>query len=55
MDLPDDAAAWVEAKRIVRDIETTLVPGDKWRLEVADGAGPVFVISLKSEQSRALR
>lgn len=34
IELPDDAAAWLEAKRFTRDIETCLQPGEEWRLEV---------------------
>jgi hypothetical protein len=52
MDLPDDATAWLEAKKLVRDIEGSLAPGEEWRLQVADRAGSVFVISLKSERMR---
>jgi hypothetical protein len=32
MDLPDDQAAWCEAKRLVRDIESNLAPGQDWPL-----------------------
>ena len=52
MDLPDDKAAWREAKRLVRDIENNLEPGEEWQLEVLDGGGPVFVLSLKSDRRR---
>ncbi len=34
VDLPDEAAAWKEAKRYARDIEGSLEPGDTWYLEV---------------------
>jgi hypothetical protein len=33
-DLPSDGAAWGEAKRFARNIESTLEPGEIWHLEV---------------------
>jgi hypothetical protein len=52
MDLPDDRAAWREAKRLVRDIENNLEPGGDWHLNVVDGVGSVFVLSVKSRRAR---
>jgi hypothetical protein len=52
MDLPDDQAAWCEAKRLVRDIESNLAPGQDWQLQVVDGGGSVFVLTLSSKHHR---
>lgn len=52
LDLPNDDAAWLEAKRLVRDIEASLAPGDTWQLDVLDGDGAVFAISLNSKRLR---
>lgn len=52
MDLPDDEAAWREAKRLVRDIDSNLEPGQAWQLDVGDGKGAVFVITLGSKRAR---
>jgi hypothetical protein len=52
LDLPNDDTAWLEAKLLVRDIESDLAPGEEWRLDVVDGVGSIFAISLKSERTR---
>jgi len=49
-DLPDDARAWREALRIVRDVEDMLAPGGTWRLDVRAGHAPVYRIKIKAEQ-----
>ena len=52
LELPNDGAAWLEAKKLVRDIETSLAPGQDWQLDVVDGVGSVFILSLKSQRVR---
>ena len=49
-DLPDDARAWREALRIVRDVEDMLAPGGTWRLDVRAGHAPVYRIKVKAER-----
>jgi hypothetical protein len=48
MELPDDAAAWAEAKRFARDIESTLRPGDEWRLEILRCRQPIYLLTITS-------
>jgi hypothetical protein len=47
---PDDASAWRDAPRLVRDIEEKLEPGGKWTLNVLDGERPVFQIEVKARK-----
>ena len=47
-DLPDDQAAWEEAKRCVREIEDVLSPGDSWRLTVRRDIRIVFRVEIKT-------
>jgi hypothetical protein len=46
MELPDDAAAWTEAKKFARDIESNLEPGQTWRLEIARDSRPLFLLTV---------
>lgn len=46
VDLSDDARAWVEAKRFVRDIEDSLQPGDTWHLEVRREDCPIYSLKI---------
>jgi hypothetical protein len=46
VDLPDDARAWIEAKKFARDIEANLQPGDSWHLEVHRGDRPIYAIKI---------
>ena len=46
LDLPGDAAAWEEAKRFVRDIESALEPGETWHLEVPRDGGAIYSLKL---------
>jgi hypothetical protein len=48
VEFPDDHAAWKEAKRFVRDIETDLEPGEVWRLEVRRDNRPLFALIVSS-------
>jgi hypothetical protein len=41
--LENDAAAWVEALRLSRDIEGKITPGQRWRLYVIETGEPVFL------------
>ncbi len=50
--LPSSRVAWEEALRLVRDIETTLQPGDSWTLDVGEEGTAIFSISVTSEQFR---
>jgi hypothetical protein len=47
-ELPDDAAAWREAKRFARDIETNLEPGESWSLEVERADRPLYALTICS-------
>jgi hypothetical protein len=47
-ELADDAAAWHEAKRFARDIESNLQPGETWRLEVRRDRRPVYFLELRT-------
>ena len=38
-DLRDGAEAWLQAKRLTRDIEDTLEPNGHWKVEVTDKHG----------------
>jgi Domain of unknown function (DUF6894) len=50
--LPDDGAAWDEARRAVRNIEHYLAPGEEWRLEVCAEGKPVFTLTVSSRRLR---
>lgn len=46
-ELPGAKEAWLEAKRLTRDIEDTLEPGARWEVEVTDTEGrPLFSIEI---------
>ena len=47
-ELRDDAAAWKEAKRFTRDIETALQPGDVLRLEVRREGQSLYLLAFSS-------
>jgi hypothetical protein len=49
VDLADDAAAWNEAKRFVRDIEHGLEPGDNWHLEVCREGRAIYSLKIYSQ------
>jgi uncharacterized protein DUF6894 len=52
IDLADDPTAWREAKRLTRDIEGALEPGESWHLEVRDETDIVFRLQRCREPSR---
>jgi hypothetical protein len=39
--LPDDAAAWAEALRLVRDVEDWIKSADKWTLKLRRHSEPI--------------
>lgn len=49
-ELLNDEAAWTEAKRLARDIESNLEPGEKWRLEVRKDHQPLYRLMICSER-----
>ena len=51
-ELPDDAAAWDQAVRTVRDVESSLNLGDsnRWSLEVNRGDTPIFRIDVAAHK-----
>jgi hypothetical protein len=51
-ELADDAAAWVEALRLSRDVEGKLNPGQRWQLYVVENGTPVFIVSVASRRLR---
>jgi hypothetical protein len=52
-DLANDAAAWMAAKRLTRDIENVLAPGQSWNLEVRRrDENPIFRIRIETELIR---
>jgi hypothetical protein len=53
--LPSEEAAWHEALRIVRDIETSLKPQESWVLIVSEDEQPIFRISIATEDLRTHR
>jgi uncharacterized protein DUF6894 len=53
--LRDDDAAWREAKRLARDIEDNLQPGESWQLEVTGESGPVYTLTFVSRRHREHR
>jgi hypothetical protein len=48
-----EEAAWQEALRLVRDIETSLKPREGWVLTVSEDEQPIFRISIATEDLRA--
>lgn len=50
--LPDDRAAWQEAMRMARDIESNLEPGHSWHLDVRAGNVAVFLVEVKTHRRR---
>ena len=55
VDLPSDEAAWREALQLVRDIEGTLRPGERWALAISDESEPVFRIVVETAALRTQR
>lgn len=51
-ELRDERQAWVSAKRLVRDIEDSLELDANWALEVRDGDGPLYQISIAARKLR---
>jgi hypothetical protein len=51
-ELPSDDVAWREAKRMARDIEDALQPGERWQLEVRDGRDLIFGLAINSIRYR---
>lgn len=45
-DLPNDAAAWAEAKKYARDIEHNFEPGETWHLEVHREGRPLYSLKI---------
>jgi hypothetical protein len=52
---PTEEAAWQEALRLVRDIETSLKPNESWVLTVIEHDELIFRISIATEDLRAHR
>jgi hypothetical protein len=52
VDYPSAEAAWMEALRLVRDIEGCLQPGEIWTLEVLEEEAPTFRIEVITEDLR---
>ncbi len=46
LELPSDPAAWVEAKRFARDIESSLEPGEIWHLVVHRESRPIYSLKI---------
>lgn len=44
LDFPSDPAAWAQAKRFVRDIESDLEPGETWHLEVHQDGQTIYCL-----------
>ena len=53
--VPSEEAAWEEALRLVRDIETALRPGETWVLTVDEGESPVFRIRIETTDLRIVK
>lgn len=51
-ELRDDHAAWLETKRLTRDIEDSLEMNGHWNVEVRDAAGPLYSIKIASQKLR---
>jgi Domain of unknown function (DUF6894) len=49
-ELPDDQAAWREAKRFARDIEGHLQPGEDWRLHVLKDSRLLYLLVVSSSR-----
>jgi hypothetical protein len=52
-ELPDDTAAWREAVLTVRDIESALIPGRCWTLEVRRDGEIIFRIDIQATTTTA--
>ncbi|MET4036633.1 hypothetical protein ABIB94_008228 [Bradyrhizobium sp. JR7.2] len=52
-ELPDDTAAWREAVLTVRDIESALIPGGCWTLEVRRDGEIIFRIDIQATTTTA--
>ncbi|MET4518156.1 hypothetical protein ABIB81_007509 [Bradyrhizobium sp. I1.7.5] len=52
-ELPDDTAAWREAVLTVRDIESALIPGGCWALEVRRDGEIIFRIDIQATTTTA--
>jgi hypothetical protein len=52
--LPSEEAAWQEALRLVRDVESSLKPNETWVLTVSEGNHPIFRINVRTEDLRDL-
>jgi hypothetical protein len=50
VELPDDEAAWREAKLFARDIESNLRPGEMWYLEVHERDRPIYQLRVCSRR-----
>ena len=50
VDLPNDAAAWAEAKRYARDIERNLEPDETWYLEVRRDDQPIYSLKICAQR-----
>jgi hypothetical protein len=48
--LPDDRAAWNEARRTVRVIEHYLEPGQEWRIIVQSESKSVYSLTVSSRR-----
>ncbi|MHC2335843.1 DUF6894 family protein [Bradyrhizobium sp. USDA 4454] len=51
IELSDDAAAWEEARSLLRDAQESLQAGEDWTLEVNRDQRPLFRIWLHSEEA----
>lgn len=51
-ELRDDEAAWREAMRMVRDVESNLRPGQSWHLDVRAGRVAVYLVEIKTHRRR---
>jgi hypothetical protein len=51
-ELPDDHAAWIEALRTVRDVESTLdlETSPRWSIEVRRDGRPIFRIDVSAQK-----
>ena len=51
-ELRNEYEAWLETKRLARDIEDSLEPDGHWNVEVRDDAGPLYRITIASKKLR---
>jgi hypothetical protein len=51
-ELPSDEVAWEEALSLVRDVESSMKPGDSWILDVMKEQRPLFRISVAAADFR---